>query len=153
MPNFVIGNLWDEIGKADLILATTNSPLDQNGHLVMGKGSALEMKQQFPDAPHRFGDAIGGYGPRYGCFMCALNPPDGSFWIGAFQTKQHWRDKAELELIAKGSDILRFMASEFNRIAMPFPGIGYGGLKRADVLPLLESLPNNVWVYEKERNT
>lgn len=34
------------------------------------------------------------------------------------------------------------------KIHLNFPGIGNGGLKRSNVLPLLERLPDNVKVWE-----
>ena len=40
MPTFLRGNLWDEIGKADIILVTTNATLNKNKELICGRGAA-----------------------------------------------------------------------------------------------------------------
>ncbi|MEK6860596.1 MAG: hypothetical protein AABY07_01375 [Nanoarchaeota archaeon] len=45
----VKGNMWDELGKAELILVTANSNIKKNGALVMGAGAAKEARDRFPD--------------------------------------------------------------------------------------------------------
>ncbi len=35
-------------------------------------------------------------------------------------------------------------------VALNFPGIGYGGLNRNEVLPIISILPDNVEIWEKE---
>jgi hypothetical protein len=153
MPTFVKGNLWDEVGRADLILVTANSTLNSRGELVMGKGAALEAKQRYPWLPGEAGRAIrakGGSGTYYGAlaFPPRLDAPDTD--IGILQVKIHWHEPARLSLIELSLKGLAETSIHYTRIALNFPGIGAGQLNREDVLPLLECLPDNVFIYEPE---
>ena len=71
--------------------------------------------------------------------------------IGAFQVKRHFREKASLSLI--GYSVVRFLHiikyERVERLDMNFPGIGYGRLPRAHVLPVIQELPDCVHVWEK----
>ncbi len=153
--NLIYGDIWSEIGKADMICFTANSTLDKHDALIMGAGSALECKTRWPHLAREFGSLISDdiYGKRFG-FLDAR--ADASTIIGAFQTKYHWREKGDLELIEHSTHVLInhleavVMMGYQCRVAMVFPGTGYGGLNRADVLPIIAKLPSNVWVYEKQ---
>jgi hypothetical protein len=152
--NIITGNLWDEIGKADLILFTANSTLTVRGQLVMGAGVALEAKRHFPATPERFGGLVRircanmGF---YGIIICpCLRSQDGVFQsLGAFQVKANWQNKAQRNFIQQSAAQLSSIAPDFERIAMNFPGIGAGGLDEQEVTPLLKDLPDNVWIYKK----
>lgn len=144
----LVGDMWQELGKADLILVTTNSTLKSNGELVMGAGAAMQAAQRFPELPRVFGRRIRQdfFGQDYG-IMCGLCTKTDHTWIGAFQTKRHWRDPASLDLIRYSAERLAAAAGKFSRIALNFPGIGHGQLQVADVLPILEELPENIVIY------
>ncbi len=146
--NLIIGSLWEELGKADLLLFPANNVIDKSGALVMGAGVAKQFKVRFPDIPHLLGDNIRERLPFYGVATEPLKWADGALRIGAFQTKYHWRDPSPLELIGRSAAVLGKHASRFSRIAMPLPGCGLGGLNEIDVLPILESLPDNVFIYK-----
>lgn len=148
------GDIWDELGKADLILVPGNSTLKTNGELVMGAGAAMELAQRFPDAPRVFGkgnQSPNCYQCNYGVVFNDLVNDGVEYRVGLFQSKIHWRDRGNLNIIARSAgQLLNFANVQRDwRIAMCFPGIGLGGLNRADVLPILEKLPDNVFVYEK----
>ncbi len=155
------GNLWDapaEVG-ATLIGVTTNSYVHRDGPrpgpLAMGAGAALEAHQRYPGLPlaagvhlrHVVGFRPGLYGvlPRYGW---AVVPEPR---IGLFQTKYHYRQNSDTKLIKfsvlRLSRWLRANLAEV--VALNFPGIGYGRLTREVVLPLLEPLPERVYIYER----
>jgi uncharacterized phage-like protein YoqJ len=72
--------------------------------------------------------------------------------IGAFQTKVHWQDDADLHLIAHSVKMLKAAAERTPelRIDMNFPGIGNGKLTFDDVAPLLVGLPGNVHIWRKK---
>lgn len=139
------GNLWDELGHADLILFTANNTLDKNGHLVMGAGAALEAKELFPDAPARFGHLLNGGTPNYGVAILGY----ADFHLGAFQTKIHWRDPSPLSLIEYSVNKLIHCADRFRRIALNFPGTGCGLVSESVVMPIIQKLPDNVFIYQK----
>lgn len=157
-------NLWDapaEVG-ATLIAVTTNSYVFRQGRdpgpLAMGAGAALEAARRYPSLPLAAGirlrQMVGfrpelyGVLPRYGWAVVQSD----NYRIGLFQTKYHYRVRSDLELIRFSVEQLRLWLRARPRevVALNFPGIGYGQLRRVDVLPLLEPLPDRVVIYEKE---
>jgi hypothetical protein len=136
----ITGNMWDI--KADLYLATTNVVLNRNNELIMGVGSALEMKKRYPESPRLFGSVISNVGTQYGLIILEqIN-------IGAFQTKYHYRNNSDIELIELATNkLIQWCGEHPNKtVSMPFPGIGYGGLSVDTVLPIISTLPDNVTV-------
>lgn len=68
--------------------------------------------------------------------------------------KDHWQEDAKLSIIEESAiclDNWLFDMTSDIRVDLNFPGIGNGKLKREDVLPLLERLPDNVHIWEYER--
>ena len=139
MPTFLTGNLWDEWGRASLVLFTSNSSVKRNGCLVMGRGSALEAQRYPPDFATTAGSWVraGGLMDQiYGLFLLEVpyQRQELTFCqtLGAFQTKQHWRAPATLPVIAYSVGrlcaLLEAMPYKFPSVAMPFPGIGAGGV-------------------------
>ncbi len=130
------GNLLD--ADAEALVNTVNTVG------VMGKGVALQFKRAFPanyKAYKRACDkgevqlgrmfvwdagALGGDGPRY-----VIN----------FPTKKHWRSKSKLADIRSGLDDLVRQLNDLSikSIAVPPLGCGNGGLRWADVRPLIEA--------------
>ena len=151
-PTYVVGDLWDELPRADVILVTTNATLNARNELVMGRGAALEAKQRFPRLPYWFGACLierHVAGKLYG--VMGIGYHDGSHaLLGAFQVKYHWRDAARLEIVAFSAGQLTKIATTFSRIALNCPAVGNGRLAAADVLPILEPLPSHVIIYTKE---
>lgn len=150
------GNMWDCFGKVDLFLVTTNPIVNAKGELVMGRGIALEAKKKFPILPKKFADRykeachIQGYDDP----MYPVNTGQGGLFMGQpvgwFMVKHHWAENARLDIIEHSVRELGGLAesSPHRTYAVNFPGIGNGKLKREDVLPLLEVLPDNVHVWE-----
>jgi hypothetical protein len=102
----------------------------------------------------------GGRESVYGYSGVAVYYAQG-FTIGAFQVKHDWRDPAKMELIQEAVEYwIQFarartdhkVITETDVISMNFPGIGAGQLDREVVLPVISRLPDNVHVYELERD-
>ena len=159
MPTFLTGNLWDEWGRASLVLFTSNSSVKRNGCLVMGRGSAQEAQRYVPD----FAQAAGSWlqvtkrvGNIYGLFLYGTDA-SGTSVLGAFQTKHDWRTPSTVGIIASSvrhlCALLVAHPQQFPSVAMPFPGIGAGGLSRETVLPVLEPLPPQVRIYEPRKES
>lgn len=161
MPTLVTGDLWSQWGHVSLLLFTSNSITKRDGSLVMGAGSALQAQRHAPTFAQEAGTWLtqtGRVGSIYGLFLTEVAYPMndstvvGYQMLGALQTKRHWMEPASLLLIAHSlgrlCQLLESHTEAYPRVAMPFPGIGYGGLPRAEVLPLLEPLPRYVHVYE-----
>lgn len=152
--HLVTGDMWEEIGKARLILFTANASINSRGELVMGRGAAAEAKARYPDLPRQIGrDLLEEY-EDHRPYHVWLPPEFGESapsvtHVGAFQVKHRWQDAASLTLIRQSAQYLaELIRGTPWRVAMNFPGIGYGRLRRKDVLPLLEALPDGVFVYE-----
>jgi len=145
MPIFKTGEMFNAPG---LKIVTTNSFLSKDKRLVMGRGAAWTLLTRVPDIDSIFGrmilDTCGHLG-TYGLLMYGK--------YGAAQVKYHFRNKANIDLIAFS---MAFLADEAktNRYIynINYPGIGSGGLSKEEVKPLLDNLPDNVYVWERERN-
>lgn len=118
-----------------LVLATTNGVARRDGSLVMGAGAAKALAERFPELPRILGKQVNP-GKPYGLIVVELK----GFRVGGFQTKHHWQDPANPALIAYSARMLRayLMAHPDLRGHLPLPGVGLGGLKEDQVLPVLE---------------
>lgn len=143
--NLVCGNVFES--NCDYIGVTTNSIVKRNGELVMGAGVALEAKTINPELPKLFGDwilrknIVGGF---YGI----IPPLDGKHF--AIQTKRHYKDKSNIMDVRISIETLKDVAEKRpnKTFAIAFPAINNGGLKEEDVIPHLNILPENVYVYK-----
>lgn len=144
-------------GRPDVILVTTNAYVKTNGCLVMGRGAAWCMVQKYPETPRIFGGLISKRVEDYGSkihtpYGILIAPRLTNPMLGAFQVKRFFKDKADLDLIRYSTEFLLTLTKgpwSNCRIFLNFPGIGNGELRREDVLPIIECLPNNVEVWER----
>jgi hypothetical protein len=157
MPNIVRENLWTLVDLPALYVVTATVTIKANGALVMGRGAALELKERVLGIDLECGDVIRDFAhdhrhKNYGFLL--VRPPT---WengepqkagIGIFQVKHHFKDNAEPGLITNSVACLAEYAKKYPQlnVRMNFPGIGAGKLKREDVEPLLETLPDNVTI-------
>lgn len=143
------GNMWDVFGKTDLFLVTTNPIVNKQGLAVMGRGIAKQAADRFPTIRADFAKVIMSPVRVWDCD--AIGEYDGQR-VGYFMVKAHWAEPAKLDVIQQSvDDLLQWIEESdapLNRIDLNFPGIGNGKLKREDVLPLLQVLPDNVHVWE-----
>jgi O-acetyl-ADP-ribose deacetylase (regulator of RNase III) len=110
---------------------------------VMGKGLALQFKQQFPESFRAYAAAC-----RAGEMVVGRVHPTrceavtGPRWIINFPTKQDWRHPSRLEWVEAGLHDLRrvLLAEGIASIALPKLGCGLGGLDWYTVRPLIESI-------------
>ena len=143
MPTFKTGEMFRTPGY---LIVTTNSFLTSGLKLTMGRGAAWILKRKVPGIDEVFGKMIYekcGHLGRYGLLIHQR--------YGALQVKYRFDEKATLELIQFSLEKLAELASKCPsiRFSINFPGIGNGGLNKVDVLPLLNILPGNVYVWEK----
>ena len=138
------GNMWTVLGNPGFFIFTGNVVVKGNGALVMGRGIAREIRDAVPGVDKVIGDAVKLHIQSdffYGVIL--MNP------FSIFQVKYSYSDPADLDLIQRSSVMLGGYALRTPNIIfnLNFPGIGNGKLKYNDVLPLLESLPDNVHVW------
>ena len=144
MPIFKTGEMFRAPG---FIIVTTNSFLTTEMKLVMGRGAAWQLKVKVPGIDKIFGKMIHdkfGHLCRYGLIFHKR--------YGAAQVKYRFDEKAELELIKFSMTMLSVAATRDRKsiFNINFPGIGNGRLKKHEVKSILEILPDNVHVWEKD---
>ena len=143
MPIFKTGNMFNAPG---LKIVTTNSFITKKERLVMGRGAALELRQLVPDIDLIFGRMIQESCGHLGLYGLLMN---GQY--GAAQVKYNFGDKANISLIAFSMAFLADEAKTNHYIYnLNYPGIGNGGLDKNIVRPILDILPDNVYVWEKQ---
>ena len=144
----VQANIWHYAEQLDFVCITTNSIVKNNGELVMGAGNALQAKQRVPSLPLEFGKQVSDKnlsGQFYGLLVCDK-------YI-AFQTKLHFANESPLEVVQRSVDSLRRLALKYpdKSFGLPFPAINHGKRTVAEILPFLETLPDNVYVYHLDK--
>jgi len=126
------GDLWDFIPRAkkvDARVVATNGVVNKHGEAIMGRGSALEAQQRFPNIQYRLGELIRKKGSR----VQVIN--DEKYALVAFPTKDDWRENSDLRLITRSTVQLANLADKkgWQVIVMPRVGAGAGNLKWDDV--------------------
>jgi hypothetical protein len=147
MPIYRKGELFRSKG---FLIVTANSFLTSECKLVMGRGAAWQLKRKVPGIDMIFGKLIYetcGHLGRYGLLFHKR--------YGIAQVKYQFNNKADLELIAYSMNMLKETAKQntHHRYNINFPGIGYGGLSKDEVMPILERLPNNIIIWETPYKT
>ena len=147
MPTFV--NNWldysDVSDTYKLKLFTGNNYIRKDGALVMGRGAALEVKNAHPQIAYELGKKISGLDKIYGLALSDTLP------IGVFQVKTNFRFNAHVDIIKHSVEKLKeylSTQSPLKLVHMNYPGIGYGGLPKMIVEPLLANLPENVVIFD-----
>jgi len=130
-----------------LYLFTGNPIVTREGKLVMGRGAAKEVRNSYSGVDYAFGQIL-------------TQKPDANLtWVslrenqflGWFRVKDHWQEPAKIELIQASAEELTkaALAKKTYHFHMNFPGIGSGKLEYKDVLPVLQTLPDNVYLYRE----
>lgn len=137
----------------DVKFCTTNGVIKNTGELVMGAGTAKIIKDLYPNSPQYFGNQITKtYTKRNGVYKYGILV-DSQNNIGILQTKYHFKDSSDIELIEYSLNKLTLLANKNLRIlfGIPFPGIGLGNLSNArqEIEYMLEGLPSNIFIFEK----
>jgi O-acetyl-ADP-ribose deacetylase (regulator of RNase III) len=122
---------------------------------VLGKGIALQFKNNFPENTKAYLQAVKDGSLQLGTVQVVpVNTIGPVQYIINFPTKGHWRYPSRLEWIKNGLADLRakIIQNHIQSIALPPLGCGNGGLNWQEVKPLIEAaladLPVEVLVYE-----
>ena len=132
-----------EFQSGDLLKADVEALVNTvNTVGVMGKGIALQFRQAFPRnyEAYRRASSQGEVQPGR-VFIFRTGELANPRFIINFPTKRHWRHKARLEDIRAGLvDLVNVVRREGIRsLAVPPLGCGSGGLRWAEVKPLIET--------------
>jgi hypothetical protein len=161
-------DIW--LSSADVVLITTNGMITNGnpGHLVMGRGVALEATKRFEGIQFISAkEIIDAKYPRIdrkqNIYLYGFHPLETQLKtteeylfqrlpvrLGLLQTKYHWGLNSDLALIGYSLTKLKvWMNINPNHIvALPMPGVGNGKLDRRAVLPLLEGFSDNLIIYD-----
>lgn len=145
MIKYVSGDIFNS--KADVIV----NPVNLVG--IMGAGLAKQFKERYSKMFSIYKKACNKRLFVKGTLML-IQEEDHRVLL--FPTKNHWKDKSELDFISKG--LLKFVMTYQERgiksVAFPRLGCGLGGLKWEDVKPImelyLENLPIDIYIYSDE---
>lgn len=150
MPIFKTGNMWTAFDETALFLLTTNSTVKRNGALVMGRGIARQARDRFPGLDAALGKRIKNVCGSQGQYGLLVSPRWPKAKLGAFQVKRHYSQPASLDLIRQSTAALCAWCAKHPAatVAVNFPGIGNGRLRREDVLPIIMQLPDQVTIWE-----
>lgn len=130
---------------ADAICVTTNGVVKKNGELVMGRGIAQQFAERYPCLAQYLGEQV----TRNGNHVCLGGVVAGrgdkvALSILSFPTKEHWRDPSPMWLIERSAkELVAFADRNSNtiqKIVLPRPGCGLGGLKWEDVKKVIEPI-------------
>jgi hypothetical protein len=141
----VVGDIWSyDKRKGFIILITTNGYIKNDGTGVMGAGTAKQAADRYPELPRLLGEALQSRGNVVTRLLSH---------IGTFPVKNEWMEDADLKLIRKSAKRLKQIAEKQPNIkfVVPKPGCGNGNLEWEQVKPIMEKLPDNVFVIDKER--
>lgn len=148
MIKYLTGNILDSTAQA--LVNTVNTVG------VMGKGIALQFKNQFPNNYKIYKKACENKELKIGDLLITEEESllSGKKLIINFPTKTHWRYPSEYEYIEKGLAALVNVIQEkkIESIAIPPLGSGNGGLDWTKVRAMIESklqgLDCEVFLYE-----
>lgn len=135
--------------RPDVYVFTGNPIRRKDGAVVMGRGAAKEVRDNYPTVPYAIGEYLKAR-PYANLALANVGPEQDIIW---FKVKHHWRADADLALIYDSAYALGLIArlSEETTYHMNFPGVGNGRLRYEDVLPILEKLPDNVLIYIEKK--
>lgn len=146
------GDIWQHQNKYDALVITTNGYVKKNGEAVMGRGIALDAARKYPNFPKHLGQILTEYGNIVWPFSFDQWNGEEAYEdiLFSFPVKPQfgpngemgWKAKADIDLIKKSAKHLRTYANEIglDKILMPRPGCGNGGLKWEFVRPVIEPI-------------
>jgi hypothetical protein len=153
MATYKFGDYWTEYHLSDLFLFTSNGVINGD-RLVMGAGTARQVRDEFPGIDQKIGRVILDRAypeiqPNVYSYGLLINDRWPKSKGGAFQTKYHWRDNSDLDLIFESMLLLKEWCEKYPdaRVDLPMPGVGCGKLSIAEVKEITDHLPDqvNVW--------
>lgn len=145
----VVGNLWTyKLGgyadAPDARVITTNGAIRNDGRCVMGRGCAQEARDLFKGVDVQLGMRIAKEGNHvFDLGVPALPDPGGwEFHLVSFPVKHHWVEVADLDLIQRSCEELRFLSHlrKWQNVILPRPGCGNGKLSWNDVRPMIATI-------------
>jgi len=125
-----IGDIWEQADRGAVIVITTNGSLTRDRRAVLGRGVARQAALRFPGIADQLGRLLAEQGSHVF---------DLGSGIVSFPVEETAWSLPDLRIIARSAEELRLLAdrSGWQRVVVPRPGCGGGGLAWLDVQPLL----------------
>ena len=126
-----VGDIWEYSGRG-VIAITTNGSVTRDGRAIFGRGVAKQAALRFAGLAEILGRRLSEQGNHV---------YDLGNGIVTFPVEETPWSQPDLRIIARSAEELRRLAdrSGWERIVVPRPGCGGGGLSWQDVRPLLET--------------
>ncbi len=126
----ITGDIWEYVASG-VIVITTNGSKTRDGRAIFGRGVARQAALRYPDLAEILGTRLMTEGNRVF---------DLGHGIATFPVEESPWSLPDLRIIARSAEELRLLAdrSGWQRIIVPRPGCGGGGLAWQEVRPLLE---------------
>lgn len=150
-----ICDIWEKHDAGEWIAITTNPVVTKRGTLVMGRGTALQATQRYPDIAYDLAWHVRLHGN-----IPAVLPRLKMFTL---PVKRHWQETASVLLIIESLEYLadmyrRLTINELiyfpSRIYIPRPGCGNGQLQwnevRSAIIERELDLGNFIFVSNSE---
>jgi len=127
-----VGDIWEHADRGEIIVVTTNGSLSRDGRAIFGRGVARQAAFRFPELADELGKLLAEQGSH------VFDLGNG---VVTFPVEETPWSLPDLRIIARSALELRLLAdrSGWQRIIVPRPGCGGGGLSWKEVKPLLES--------------
>jgi O-acetyl-ADP-ribose deacetylase (regulator of RNase III) len=134
MMKELVAELWDLHKKGEWICITTNGSINKDNRLVMGGGIAKEAVDRFPHISQLFGIHVMANGNHCGAFIYER--------LISFPTKGNWHTFSTVELVQQSCRELMKLIETYRleRVYLPRPGCGLGGLDWKYVKPTIEHI-------------
>ena len=160
----ITGDFWDHAQDYDVLVVPTNGVLTKDNKLVMGAGLARQFRDKYAGIDSYFGEQLTFeqrfYCPQflrlnqvyyYGTLTSATSKLDLDLdnELVALQTKGHWRDSSDHDLV-KWSVGKLWLQHKHKKVLMTRPGCGLGGLVWSEVKEMISFLGDNFTVINKE---
>ncbi len=129
--NLITGDLWDFHQQGYVVAITTGGMVQKNGTCAMPRGCARQAADKYKMLAYTLGEQIKLHG---------IHVFDLGNKIVAFPVEKSPLERPELEMIEQSCIELVELCNykQWEKIVVPRPGCGLGGLQWKDVKPILE---------------
>lgn len=126
----IVGDLWEEHGQGAVVAITTNGAVNRVGRAEMPRGCARQARERYPGLLKTLGALLSQHGNHVF---------DLGHQIVSFPVEENPYQHPELSLIEQSCRELVELANYkgWQKIVVPRPGCGGGGLSWHDVKPIL----------------
>lgn len=162
-------DIWELYDADEVVCITTNGYVKRNGKAVMGRGTAYQAAQRWPNMAKLLGESIRQAGNVVQLIRSRLlafpvkdtgGISDGTNVVAhmrcrfpAGSTVPGWALKADLDIIRRSLAELAVLREEYGwkRVYLPRPGCGAGELDWAQVRPLCQKYGDWLVVVDRPR--